>query len=499
MSCSASWSWAGQGWSVQKLPVSSLLSALISSPWLPAIIFVPPNALLNSWTGKKVRTPRRCTSLSPASICVWSHCGTPLYSPQPKSRETSTPSITAELALVDHLAGLERTGHYPEPALARAARLRVDVVLEREQVAALNLDRGHVVARVVLRRHERAQRLVVDEIGHHQPKTRLPRALDARVVVALLGQRGRARPVHERRPSVHVARARLPAPVDEVLNPPVAPLLVGRAAGGQRVRSTERARRLTAMPVTAKELERGQVRVAFDRAKDARLGTGAGERGASRVDLRLGVGGASAGEHKPDWQPGPGRDVGDRETSSRAAGDPPFRRGAGRRRALERARPLVGQVIAVWLIQQVDPEGRGLHPKGSLPGCDLTAVGGRAQGVAPVHQRIASERSMGGGDSPRDRRGRRAAKRQSHRGADDGKYQAAPCRLLGADARYCSGDTLQRARTPFLAPPRRRPHWRDAEDYARRVFAARQAGPSSIVDQKSGPACAPRLFSQARI
>ena len=45
--------------------------------------------------------------------------------------DVSIPSTTASLPCVDHRARLERVGDDPEPALAGAALLRVDVVLER--------------------------------------------------------------------------------------------------------------------------------------------------------------------------------------------------------------------------------------------------------------------------------------------------------------------------------------------------------------------------------
>ena len=51
-----------------------------------------------------------------------------------------------ELALVDHLAGLERVGDDPVEALAGPARLRVDVVLQAIGLVELDLDGLRVVA-----------------------------------------------------------------------------------------------------------------------------------------------------------------------------------------------------------------------------------------------------------------------------------------------------------------------------------------------------------------
>src|SRR4029079_10036742 len=99
-----------------------------------------------------------------------------------------------ELALVNHPAGLERIGDDPEPALAGAARLRVAVVLETVEALDLDVDGRHVVARQVANCHLLAKLLIVDEIGHEDPEARPPSALDARVIVALLGDCGRRWP-----------------------------------------------------------------------------------------------------------------------------------------------------------------------------------------------------------------------------------------------------------------------------------------------------------------
>ena len=74
------------------------------------------------------------------------HCGTSLISRQPKSSEFSTPTITASLPCAAMLRTCAGRGGDAEPALARAAALRVDVVLHRVQVLGLGADLLHLVA-----------------------------------------------------------------------------------------------------------------------------------------------------------------------------------------------------------------------------------------------------------------------------------------------------------------------------------------------------------------
>ena len=74
-----------------------------------------------------------------------------------------------ELAGVDDAPRLERVGHDPEPALARAALLRVDVALQRAQVLGLQAHAVHLVAGVAPVRIQRAQRVVLDEEVHEDP------------------------------------------------------------------------------------------------------------------------------------------------------------------------------------------------------------------------------------------------------------------------------------------------------------------------------------------
>ena len=273
-----------------------------------------------------------------------------------------------ELALVDHPARLERVGDDAEPPLAGSARLGVDVVLQRVQVPALDLHRVHVVAGVAGRGHQRAQRLVVDQIGDHETQAGLPGPFDAGVVVALLGQRRRARPVHERRPAVHVGRPCRSAVVDERLERAVGPLLVGGAACGQRVDDAERAPRPAAVPVPAQELERGDVGVALDGAEHVGLGAGAAERRAHRVDLGLGVGGAAGGGDEGDGQARARAGIGHGEPLRRGPVHRPLRGGAGRAGAGEIAGAVVGEIVTLRSVEQIDAQRRRLHREGADAG-----------------------------------------------------------------------------------------------------------------------------------
>src|SRR5947209_18361489 len=136
----------------------------------------------------------------------------------------------------------------------------------------MDVDACHVVARVLACGHEVAKRLVVAQVGYERAKARMPRSFHARVVVALLGHRGGARPAHEAGPAVHVAGPARAAEVQERLDLAVGPLLLRRAAGGQGVWRSERAEGPPAMPVSAEQLEGGDVGVALGGAEDLRLG-----------------------------------------------------------------------------------------------------------------------------------------------------------------------------------------------------------------------------------
>ena len=294
-----------------------------------------------------------------------------------------------QLPLVNRAPGLERVRHDPEPSLSGAAGLGVDVVLERVQVAALDVDARHVVARVVLLGHHRAERLVVDELGDHHPHPGLPRPLDGGVVVALLGEPRWARPLAEGRPPVHVARPGRPAEVQERLDRAVGPLLVRGAVGGERRRSAERVPRPSAMPVAAEELERGHVRVTFHGAAHGGPWARTAGRRAGGVDVRLGIRRAPLCRDEPDGQRRLGRQVGDREPAASCPEHPPFRRRARRALARKRSGALVGHVLVARPVEQIDPKRGGLHLERAYRRRDrTTGCSPRVQPVAAMNQRI---------------------------------------------------------------------------------------------------------------
>ena len=111
-----------------------------------------------------------------------------------------------ELAGVDHAARLPRAADDPVEALARAAVLGVDVVLEVVHVLGLEAHGVHVVAGVVLDRVDHAELVVLDQEVDEDPQAAAPRALQPLPVRALVGQRVGLRPVDEGRPADRVVR-----------------------------------------------------------------------------------------------------------------------------------------------------------------------------------------------------------------------------------------------------------------------------------------------------
>ena len=102
--------------------------------------------------------------------------------PQSNSSRDLDAEDHRELALVDHSPRLERVGDDPEPALARAAGLGVDVVLQLADPPRLEAHGVHLVAAVALERVELAQPLVVDEQVHETAQPAPPRPLQPLVV-----------------------------------------------------------------------------------------------------------------------------------------------------------------------------------------------------------------------------------------------------------------------------------------------------------------------------
>ncbi len=120
------------------------------------------------------------------------------------------PSTTASLPR-DHLPGLERVGDDPEEPLAGPAALRVDVVLELVDVARLEPDAVHLVARVALERVQLAQHPVLHEEVHVGAQPSPPRALEPAVVGLLVRDLVVLGPARERRPAARVVAAGVPA------------------------------------------------------------------------------------------------------------------------------------------------------------------------------------------------------------------------------------------------------------------------------------------------
>ena len=119
-------------------------------------IFVPPNALSNLWIGKNVRDPELADLGEPGVDLGGDAVRHAERLAAVEQMGDLDPLDDRELAVVDHLAGLERVGDDPEEALARAAGLGVDVVLERAQVRAWSSTASmslHGLRRVVISVH----------------------------------------------------------------------------------------------------------------------------------------------------------------------------------------------------------------------------------------------------------------------------------------------------------------------------------------------------------
>ena len=221
----------------------------------------------------------------------------------------------------------------------------------------------------------------------------------------------------------------------------VGALLVGGAARRERVLDAERAPRAAAVPVAAEELERGHVRVALDRAEHVGLGAGAAEGRADGVDLRLGVGGAAGGRDEGHGQARAGGGVGHGEALGRAAVHGPLRGRAGRAGAGEVAGAVVGEVVALGPVEQVDAEGRRLHRERADGGRDRGPARGRAQRVAPVHERVAGLGLGRGGQAAGHGARGRAAEAHDEQRRHDGRHrgQAAGSQLsLTRRARFAA-------------------------------------------------------------
>jgi hypothetical protein len=335
-----------------------------------------------------------------------------------------------ELAGVDHLAGLEGCLDDAIPALAWAALLRVDVVLQRQHVLRLETHRVHLVAGVPLDGVDVAQGRVVDEQIGEEPQPAPPRALEVLVVGLLVDVGVVGGPARERGPAVDVVSRRGVAVREEVLHHRRA--AVGAVVGAvhERVRDAVGMPRAPAMDRAAQELEGHAVQVSLDQALRLAVRSRRVVGRPGHVDLRFGVGRAAAGRLERERGTGSGGDAdgpvaadgellaalrqGQREPVPAGVGEAPVgvaaRRGRGCRGGAVRAHEVPGLPV-----EQVAPERRGLHadrlgrarvargrPIAVALLHDEPAVG-RLHGVAPTCQRVTVGGVRGGGCAHQER------------------------------------------------------------------------------------------------
>ena len=254
------------------------------------------------------------------------------------------------LALVDHAPGLVGVGHDPVEALARAAGLRVDVVLHLAHPPGLEADGVHLVTGVLLERVDLAQDRVLDQQVHEHPLARPPRALEPLVVALLVGQRLGRGPVLERRPAGGIVRPRGVAVREHVLDQRgAAPCRLVVGAVDQRLLDPVPAPRLAAVGAAAQELEGHAVHVRLQEARRLGVGGRALRGRAGHADLDLGELAQPEAFSMLNCEPGPGAPASTRPACRRrpprAPGRPgpagtscPARSPSSRRRARSRPR-----------------------------------------------------------------------------------------------------------------------------------------------------------------
>ena len=285
----------------------------------------------------------------------------------------------------------------PEEALAGAAELGVDVVLEGVHVFGLLERTRHLVAVVLLERVELAERAVLDEVVDHDPQPRPPGTLDPPPVGALVGERLVARPAREARPALRAVRARRTAGREEVLGDGTGAVRVVVDAVAHRHRNSVRAPGTPAMEAAAEELERTEMDVVVDEAADSRLRVRSLERLAGDVHLDVREGGAALGgrerpagggrvdlDEPAEWSGGEVLRGGQVREAQRAAviGDAPVRRrarGVGRRNRIERG----ARHVPAGSVEHVAAERGRLHSEGC--GC------GRGRGRCRISERISHD------------------------------------------------------------------------------------------------------------
>ena len=152
----------------------------MNTPLVPSSSAAPEKALLTQWATNMPRTPRRLYMASPRLMSARLHPGLPSRLAAPEQVRRFDPDHHRQLAGAHHLSRLGRAIDEAEPALAGAATLGVDVVLQALERADLGEDRGRLRARPrAPSRLEPAQRLVVGGLGHDHPHAGAPRPLAA--------------------------------------------------------------------------------------------------------------------------------------------------------------------------------------------------------------------------------------------------------------------------------------------------------------------------------
>ena len=191
-------------------PVASSLNTLMKTPLVPPSSAVPAKPLLTQWAMKRLLTPSRFSRSIPRSTSLLVHRRSLAAAEHARGLDADH---DRQIPLLDRATRLARTADDPEPALAAAAALRVDVALERSQTPDLQRDRTHLVARVRSDGLDSAERLVLDRLRDDQPLTRQPHPLQPPVVDLLMCVGVVDRPAVEGRPAVEVVGAeRQPRP-----------------------------------------------------------------------------------------------------------------------------------------------------------------------------------------------------------------------------------------------------------------------------------------------
>ena len=226
------------------------------------------------------------------------------------------PDQHRQLPPLDHLPCLARVVDQPEPALAAAAGLRVDVALQPPKGLDLLADSGRLVAGMGLDGLDLADRLVLDRLRDDQTLARHPVPLQPDVVGLLVGDGVVDRPAGEGRPAVRVVGPEGEARAQEVAGDVEAPVGavhvrvvtegLGDAVGVEGLAGEDRA---------AGAQIGGDMQMHVGEAEDVALAVGPAERRARSVQAGLGERRAAADPNQPEEVAGPS--LADREAPTR--------------------------------------------------------------------------------------------------------------------------------------------------------------------------------------